>query len=146
MPPLFTQTHLLGLAGGLMIGSAAALLLLGNGRILGASGILGRFATRTTTGADWRDHAAFVAALVLVPGLAALIWGVPQFETLAPLPLLVVAGLAVGLGTRMANGCTSGHGVVGMTRFSRRSIVATLVSLAVGFVTFHLAHHVFGVL
>ncbi|MFD2174903.1 YeeE/YedE family protein [Rhodobacter lacus] len=146
MPPLFTQTHLLGLAGGVLIGTSAAVLLLGNGRILGASGILGRLVTRESRGADARDLAAFVAALALVPAIAALIGGAPAFHSQASLPVLVLAGLAVGLGTRMANGCTSGHGVVGMTRFSRRSILATVIALGTGFVTYHIAHSTLGAL
>lgn len=145
MPPLFTHSHLLGLAGGLMIGASAALLLLGNGRILGASGILGRLVAHPVP-ADWRDLALFIAATALVPGAAALIWGAPAFHSRADLTELVLAGLAVGFGTRMANGCTSGHGVVGMTRLSRRSIAATLTALGTGFLTFHITHHLLGVL
>ncbi len=134
-----------GLLGGLMIGASAALLLLGNGRVLGASGIAGRLLEPGGTD-DWLDHAAFLAALVLVPGLAVLGVGRPGFEVTGNLPLLLLAGLAVGFGTRMANGCTSGHGVVGMARLSRRSIVATLVYLALGFASFHLARHVLEIL
>lgn len=130
-----------GLAGGLMIGASAALLLLGNGRILGASGILGTL----LAGEDpARERLAFVAALIAAPALAALAFGAPAFGQARELPLVVLAGLLVGIGTRMANGCTSGHGVVGMARFAPRSIVATLVYLGAGFVTLFLVRHLLG--
>lgn len=141
----FPPHYAFGLLGGLMIGAAAALLLLGNGRILGASGIAGRLLEPGGTD-DWLDQAAFVVALVLAPGLAVLAFGRPAFEPAAGLGTLALAGLAVGLGTRMANGCTSGHGVVGLARRSPRSMLATATFLAAGFATFHLARHYLGVI
>lgn len=131
-----------GLIGGLMIGASAALLLLGNGRILGASGIFGAL----VEGDASRERLAFVAALIGAPAAAALAFGAPAFSGSHDLPLIVLAGLLVGFGTRMANGCTSGHGVVGMARLAPRSIVATLVYLATGFVTLFLVRHLLGAL
>lgn len=144
MPFALPSDWIFGLLGGLMIGASAALLLLVNGRVLGASGLLGGLVERATD--SLRENAAFVAALALVPGLAVLAVGRPEFTLKADLPVLALAGLLVGFGTRMANGCTSGHGVVGMARFSRRSIAATVVYLAVGFATFYLARHIWGVI
>lgn len=134
-----------GLAGGLVIGLSAAVLLLGNARILGASGILGSVVEGsepdTATERLW-----FLGALVGAPALAALIFGAPSTNVSGNLPLLVIAGLLVGLGTRLANGCTSGHGVCGMSRFSLRSIVSTFVYLAAGFAVMFVARHILGVL
>ncbi|MFC2967115.1 YeeE/YedE family protein [Acidimangrovimonas pyrenivorans] len=137
------QDWLFGLAGGLMIGAAAALLLLFNARILGASGILGGL----VDGAGQRgsgDKATFLAGLIGAPALAVALFGAPATHVSTDLPLLVGAGLLVGFGTRLANGCTSGHGVCGMSRFSPRSIAATLVYLAVGMITFFVARHMLG--
>jgi len=145
---LATLPHdwILGLIGGLMIGASAALLLLGNGRVLGASGIFGAL----VEGDPSRERLAFVVALIGAPALAALAFGAPAFTPAfvggRDLPLLVLAGLLVGFGTRMANGCTSGHGVVGMARFAPRSIVATLVYLGAGFITLFVTRHLLGAL
>ena len=135
-----------GALGGLMIGCAAALLLLGNGRIMGASGILGGLVDGSSWGA-WQQPALFVAGVVGAPAIAVygLGWSGETNATLNPV-LLILAGLCVGIGTRLANGCTSGHGVCGMSRLSPRGIVATLIYLAAGFVTVYLAKHVLGVL
>jgi len=84
--------------------------------------------------------------LIGVPGIAVLIFGAPQTNVSGDLPLLVLAGVLVGLGTRLANGCTSGHGVCGMSRFSWRSIVSTLVYLAAGIVVMFVARNILGVL
>jgi uncharacterized membrane protein YedE/YeeE len=134
-----------GLAGGFVIGLSAAVLLLGNARILGASGILGSVVEGsepdTTTERLW-----FLGALVGAPAIAVVIFGAPQTHVSGNLPLLVIAGLMVGLGTHLANGCTSGHGVCGMSRFSTRSIVSTLVYLAAGFAVMAVARHILGVL
>jgi uncharacterized protein len=138
------QDWLFGLIGGLMIGAAAALLLLVNGRILGASGILGGVVDGTGRG-TFGEKLAFLAGLVGLPALAVARFGAPSSHVSHDLPLMIAAGLLVGFGTRLANGCTSGHGVCGMSRFSLRSIVATLVYLAVGMATFFLARHILGV-
>lgn len=127
-----------GLGGGLLIGSAAALYLLGNGRIMGASGLLGGLIDGSGR-ANWTERAVFIAALVTVPALLIAL-GVGQAA--APVTgsgVLVLAGLLVGIGTRLGNGCTSGHGVCGISRLSRRGIVATLIYLFTGAVAVLLA-------
>lgn len=123
-----------GLAGGVLIGLAAALMLLGAGRIAGVSGILAR-GTRIAKG-DMAMASAwgFLGGLPLGAALVALITGWTPAE-FAAWPVLVVAGLLVGFGTRMGSGCTSGHGVCGVSRFSQRSIVATVAFIAAGVVT-----------
>lgn len=120
-----------GLAGGLMIGLAAALFLLMNGRVMGASGLIGGLADGSA-GRARAENAAFVAGLVLVPLLMVLAGLGAASAPVAGWPGLVVAGLLVGFGTRLANGCTSGHGVCGISRLSLRGIVATGVYLLTG--------------
>ena len=122
-----------GLVGGLLIGFAGVVLLLGNGRIMGASGIIGSLVDKTS-GAATRERVAFVFALVLVPALLQI--GSPvDTGTMQSTLLLVFAGICVGIGTRMANGCTSGHGVFGISRFSVRGVVATAIYIAAGVLT-----------
>ena len=122
-----------GLVGGLLIGFAGVVLLLGNGRIMGASGIIGSLVDQTS-GAATRERVAFVFALVLVPALLQI--GSPvDTGTMQSTLLLVFAGICVGIGTRMANGCTSGHGVCGISRFSVRCVVATAIYIAAGVLT-----------
>lgn len=137
------QDWIFGLVGGLMIGAAAALLLLANGRILGASGLLGGVVDGTGHG-NLGERLAFLGGLIGVPALIVLARGAPSTHVSHDLPLLVVAGLLVGLGTRLANGCTSGHGVCGMSRFSVRSIAASAAYVGAGIVTFYLARHLLG--
>jgi len=138
-----------GFFGGTLIGIAAAAYLIVNGRIMGASGMVAAVAT----GADFRkgrypafENLAFLAGLVGVPGLVWLATGQPQTHLTANPVLLIAAGLAVGAGTRMANGCTSGHGVCGMSRLSLRGIVATVFYLLAGGLTLVVFRHVLGVL
>ena len=121
-----------GLVGGLLIGSAGALYLLGNGRIMGVSGILGGLIDGTARNA-MAERGAFLAGLIAMPALMQLI-GAPAVAThlTGNIALVAVAGLLVGLGTRIGNGCTSGHGVCGISRLSPRGIVATLVYIAAG--------------
>jgi uncharacterized membrane protein YedE/YeeE len=128
------------LAGGLLIGVAAAWLLLVDGRILGASGILGGLLTPRRGDILWR--LALILGLILSPMLASL-----RFGTIGPgittgLPTLLVAGLLVGFGTRLGKGCTSGHGVCGLSRLSPRSAVATGAFMASGFLTVFIVRHV----
>jgi len=123
-----------GLAGGVLIGIAAALMLLGAGRIAGVSGILAR-ATRIAPGDMAMTSAwSFLAGLPIGALVIALAtdWRPAEF---AGWPVLVAAGLVVGFGTRMGSGCTSGHGVCGVSRFSQRSIVATIAFMAAGILT-----------
>ena len=122
-----------GLVGGLLLGFAGVALLLGNGRIMGASGIIGSLVDQTS-GAATRERVAFVFALVLVPALLQIGSPVDTGTMQSPL-LLVSAGICVGIGTRIANGCTSGHGVCGISRFSVRGIVATVIYIAAGVLT-----------
>ncbi len=120
-----------GLIGGGIIGCAAAMYLLINGRIMGASGILGGLVDGTGR-SNGTERAAFIGGLVLVPGLLALALGGASTHLTPDLAVVIVAGLLVGIGTRLANGCTSGHGVCGISRFSLRGIVATVFYLLAG--------------
>ncbi len=134
-------TPVSGLIGGLLIGLASALMLLLNGQIAGISGIVGSLLARKASEFGWR--AVFVVGLLLGAFAYVLVTGgaVPvRIE--ASLPVLVVAGLLVGFGTRLGSGCTSGHGISGIARFSKRSIVATLVFMAAAIITVFLTHHV----
>jgi uncharacterized membrane protein YedE/YeeE len=130
------------LAGGLVIGLAAAMFVLLNGRIAGISGILGGMLTLPKGDTAWR--AAFVAGLVVAPLVYALFHGLPAVRVDAGAGTLVAAGLLVGIGTRYGSGCTSGHGVCGLSRFSPRSLVATGAFMAAGFVTVFIVRHVIG--
>ena len=134
-------TPISGLIGGLLIGFAAALLLLLNGRISGISGIVGGLLSPKSGDAGWR--VVFVAGLLLGAFIYMLATGsaIPVMMQ-ASLPIIVVAGLLVGFGTRLGSGCTSGHGVCGIARLSRRSIVATSVFMGVAILTVFLTHHV----
>jgi uncharacterized membrane protein YedE/YeeE len=139
------QDWIWGFVGGLMIGSAAALYLLVNGRIMGASGIIGELLDgpgRST----WAERLSFLAGLILVPtAVRALFWPAETHLT-GNLVVIVLAGLMVGLGTRLANGCTSGHGVCGISRLSVRGIVATIVYIFAGALVMALARHVWGII
>lgn len=135
-----------GALGGLMIGSAAALFLLVNGRVMGASGLVGALVDRTGL-ANAQERLAFLAGLVLVP--AALVLTVvqgAQTHVTDNLGVLIAAGLLVGVGTRLANGCTSGHGVCGISRLSLRGIVSTVFYLLAGGIAVVLFRHVLGVI
>lgn len=129
-----------GLVGGLLIGLAVALMLLLNGRVAGISGIVGGLLTLRTGDAVWR--AAFVAGLVL-GALGYLSATDVPVRVLAPLPAILAGGLLVGFGTRLGSGCTSGHGLCGMARLSRRSVAATATFFAVAMLTVFLTRHVF---
>ena len=120
-----------GLIGGLMIGTAAALFLLGNGRIMGASGLLGGLIDGSGR-SNLAERAAFIIALIALPGLLVAAGVGQRSQPVAGTAVLVLGGLLVGFGTRLGNGCTSGHGVCGISRLSRRGIVATLVYLLAG--------------
>lgn len=123
---------MLGLLGGVMIGCAAAAYLLGNGRIMGASGIVAGLFDGSRPGRDWVERAIFVAALALVPAIYVLAGSGRAFAPVVGLPVLALAGLLVGFGARLANGCTSGHGVCGISRLAPRGIAATVVYLGCG--------------
>ncbi len=127
------------LAGGILLGLASAAFILVNGRVLGISGILGGLLRPRAGDAGWR--LAFVAGLLAAPAVWSLFATpvVPRIE--AGPALLVVAGLLVGWGTRYGSGCTSGHGVCGLSRMSPRSLVATLAFMGTGFATVFVMRH-----
>lgn len=134
-----------GLVGGGMIGTAAAMFLLVNGRVMGASGIIGGLidgSGRNTAG----ERMAFLAALLIVPGLLALALGGSDTHLTPNLAIVAIAGVLVGVGTRLANGCTSGHGVCGISRLSLRGIVATVFYIGAGGLTVVLFRHILGVI
>lgn len=135
-----------GLLGGLMIGSAAALFLLVNGRIMGASGLVGALVDRTGL-SNWGERVAFLAGLVLVPAvMVATFMGQAETNITGNVVVIAAAGLLVGIGTRLANGCTSGHGVCGISRLSLRGMVATVFYLLAGGMSVVLFKHVLGVI
>jgi uncharacterized membrane protein YedE/YeeE len=128
------------LIGGVVIGIAATMFVLVNGRIAGISGIVGGLLPPHSGDAAWR--LAFVGGLLVSP-LVYVAFAGPFVATIdASYPVLVAAGLLVGIGTRAANGCTSGHGVCGLSRFSLRSLAATLSFMGAGFVTVFAVRHV----
>jgi uncharacterized membrane protein YedE/YeeE len=122
-----------GLLGGLMIGTAAAIFLLVNGKIMGASGIVGGLVDRSGA-STWDERLLFIAGLVGAPALLGLFTKLPETNVTDNIGLLIIAGLLVGIGTRVGSGCTSGHGVCGISRFSIRSIISTLVYIGAGVV------------
>lgn len=130
------------LLGGIVIGLSAALLLFTTGRVAGISGITGGLLQRAPDGTGWR--LAFVLGLVLGGGVLMLVAPATLGVTSAPLPLVATAGVLVGVGTRMGGGCTSGHGVCGISRMSTRSIVATGTFMLVGGLTTYAATHLIG--
>ncbi|MCJ7420590.1 YeeE/YedE family protein [Sphingomicrobium astaxanthinifaciens] len=124
-----------GLVGGLMIGLAAAIMLLGIGRIAGVSGLTARATGIADSGPPRSLAVTFVIALVAGAVLVELVTGTIEARFPPELWMLVAAGLCVGFGTRMGSGCTSGHGVCGMSRLSQRSISATLTFMGAGIAT-----------
>lgn len=129
------------LAGGALIGLAAALFLLLNGRIAGISGVLGGLLKPVKGDIAWR--AAFVLGLVGAPLVYGLFQRLPVPQIDADYATLIAAGLLVGVGTRYGSGCTSGHGVCGLARLSPRSLVATACFMAAGFATVFVIRHLF---
>jgi uncharacterized membrane protein YedE/YeeE len=135
------------LSGGLLLGLAAAMFILVNGRILGISGILGGLLTPRSGDVAWRI--AFILGMAAAPMLAALIFpedikaalAAPRIDSNAL--TIVSAGLLVGFGTRYGSGCTSGHGVCGLSRLSPRSLVSTLTFMGLGFAIVAIARHLF---
>lgn len=127
------------LVGGVLIGIAAAMFLLINGRIAGISGVLGGLLKPRPGDIAWRI--AFAAGLILAPLIYGLFTALPAIRIDAGVGGLIVAGLLVGVGTRYGGGCTSGHGVCGIARLSPRSIVATLAFMLTGFATVFVLRH-----
>jgi uncharacterized membrane protein YedE/YeeE len=140
------QDWLWGLAGGLLIGCAAAVYLLGNGRIMGASGILGGLVDGSGC-SNLAERLVFLGAMVLAPlCLIPLYTGEISTHLGGATLTVIVAGVLVGIGTRIANGCTSGHGVCGISRLSPRGIVATLIYILAGGITLLALRHALGVI
>ena len=135
---------IMGLAGGLVIGLAASLYLLGNGRIMGASGIIGGLVDKSgwTSAAD---RIVFLLGLISAPSIYIFIFDV-EADTKATtnVMILILAGLLVGIGTRLANGCTSGHGVCGISRLSIRGITSTIFYIVAGVVSVVLLRNLWG--
>jgi uncharacterized membrane protein YedE/YeeE len=136
-------TPMSALMGGVFLGIASAVLFLGSGRILGISGILKGLVSPNANGTAWRMR--FLLGLLLAPPVAKLFFSPewlssPKIE--ASFPTIVLAGVLVGLGTRLGSGCTSGHGICGLGRLSARSLVATLCFMGSGFATVFVLRHV----
>ncbi|QKV54229.1 YeeE/YedE family protein [Comamonas antarctica] len=135
-------TPLAALAGGVLIGTAVAMLALFNGRIAGISGVLGGLLRTRKGDTLWR--VAFILGLIGAPWVYALFAALPQPEIDANYGALILAGLLVGIGTRYGSGCTSGHGVCGLSRLSPRSLVATAAFMGAGFATVFVTRHLLG--
>jgi len=137
-------TPLLSFFGGTLIGLAAVALMAFHGRIAGINGIVGGFLT-TQLSQDWAWRAAFLGGMIASPLILLGLTGqLPQISVPSSPLLLVVGGFLTGVGTTFGSGCTSGHGVCGMSRLSARSIAATLTFMATAIVTVFLTRHVFG--
>jgi uncharacterized protein len=130
------------LAGGLLVGIAVAILILFNGRIAGISGILGDLLKPAQGESAWRI--TFVLGMMLSPLVYSIVSELPAVEVSANLWQLIVAGFLVGIGTRYASGCTSGHGICGVARLSRRSIVATALFMLSGMAVVYVMRHLVG--
>ena len=128
------------LAGGILIGSAATLLILLNGRIAGISGIIGGLFRPKKTDIGWRI--AFIGGMLGAPLIYSLFNELPAIQIDAHYGVLIPAGLIVGVGTRYGSGCTSGHGVCGLSRRSPRSLVATITFMAAGFAATYAVRHI----
>ena len=139
------QDWIWGLIGGLLIGTGGATYLLFNGRIMGASGIIGGLVDGSGLNTKW-ERIAFLAGVVLLPVLLMPLYGQVDTHITDNLWVLVAAGLFVGVGTRLANGCTSGHGVCGMSRLSVRGFVATACYILAGGVGVVVFRHLLGVI
>ncbi len=134
-------TPALSLIGGIFIGLAVTVLLLGLGRIAGVVGIFSGL-IKPVRG-DWAWRSAFVLGLLMAPLVYGLFFPLPISNITADWPSILIAGVVVGAGTRLGSGCTSGHGVCGLARFSKRSMVATALFMSSGFVTVFLTRHFF---
>lgn len=133
----------ISLAGGMMLGVATVILLLGIGRIAGISGIAASLLK--PKGVEvWQI--LFIVGLVVAPLLYQLVLPLPDIEVSTSVPLLIAAGLLVGFGTRLGSGCTSGHGICGNARLSPRSLAATVTFILFGMITVYIGRHVLGVI
>ncbi|HAF01960.1 MAG TPA: YeeE/YedE [Methylophilaceae bacterium] len=137
-------TPVSALLGGAMIGTATSILILCNGRIAGISGIIGGLIKVTHADRIWRI--AFIVGLISAPLIWQMFTVLPEITISASPGLLILSGLIVGFGTRLGSGCTSGHGICGISRLSLRSIVATLTFMLTGFVTVYVMRHLLGLI
>lgn len=138
------MTPFAAIGGGLLIGTAAALLLLLTGRIAGVSGMVASATGMGAGGTPRLEATAFLVGLPMGAALIALLVRMPEVIVTSSVPLLTVAGLLVGFGTRLGNGCTSGHGICGMARLSPRSVAATTTFMASAAATVFILRHVIG--
>jgi len=136
------NAYIAGLWGGLLIGIAAALFVLLNGRIAGISGILAGLLQADKGDKTWR--VLFLLGMAVSPFVYQIASDLPSVTIEAGTAQLIIAGLLIGLGTSYASGCTSGHGVCGISRGSIRSIAATLTFMMAGFITVYLTRHLLG--
>ena len=132
------------IAGGLLIGSAAGLLLILSGRIAGVSGMAAAALRIADRGPPWLQAAGFILGLQGGALIVSMALGAPAIEITSSAPLLISGGLLVGFGTRLGNGCTSGHGVCGIARLSPRSLLATAVFMVFGIATVYVVRHLPG--
>ncbi|MDX1822224.1 MAG: YeeE/YedE family protein [Paracoccaceae bacterium] len=139
------QDWIWGLVGGLLIGTGGAVYLLGNGRIMGASGIIGGLVDGTGRN-TLAERLVFLAGVILLPILLYPLYGAVDTHVSTNPLVIIAAGLLVGAGTRLANGCTSGHGVCGISRLSLRGIVATVFYILAGGLTVVVFRHLLGVI
>lgn len=131
------------LAGGILIGISVSVLLLWNGRIAGISGVVGSILSKNSS--ELAERIAFIAGLIIAPLLVWVTLERPTVQIDSGVPAIILAGLLVGLGSRLGSGCTSGHGVCGLARLSVRSLAATLTFMAAGFITVYVLRHLLGV-
>jgi hypothetical protein len=134
-----------GLIGGALIGMGGAVYLLANGRIMGASGIIGGLVDGSGRSTMW-ERVSFLAGLALIPVVMLMFLGPKETNATSNFALLIAAGLLVGIGTRLANGCTSGHGVCGISRLSLRGMVSTVFYILAGGLTVVLFRHILGII
>ncbi|PRY86787.1 YeeE/YedE family protein [Donghicola tyrosinivorans] len=139
------QDWIMGLLGGLLIGLAGAVFLLGNGRVMGASGIIGGLVDGSGMSNKW-ERISFLVGLMVVPLALLPVYEKVDTHLTSNLWVIVAAGVLVGVGTRLANGCTSGHGVCGISRLSLRGIVATVMYILAGGLTVVFFRHLLGVI
>lgn len=135
---------LTALEGGLLLGAGAAMLLVVTGRIAGVSGMFASLVRIADGGPPWRVAAGFVIGLPVGAALVSIFVRKPDIAVTSSAPLLIAAGLLVGFGTRLGSGCTSGHGVCGISRLSRRSLVATATFMAAAMATVFISRHLIG--
>ncbi|ALG91978.1 MAG: hypothetical protein CL814_03550 [Confluentimicrobium sp.] len=139
------QDWIWGFVGGLLIGLGGAVYLLVNGRVMGASGIVGGLVDGSGMRTVW-ERVAFIAGVILAPIPIYPIYRTVETHITSNVAVIIAAGLLVGIGTRLANGCTSGHGVCGISRLSLRGITATVFYIGAGGITMVLFRHVLGVI